>query len=170
MINETSRGGVGTTVDEDGKPGEAARIERLRVSRARPLPVTARAIGVWAVIALFVSGVHLSFFGVAFRESWYAPLHFLWVVACASVVSWLCVCPCERKIASIWLSVLFVAVSCGITWGATRVPWGGAIVGEKSVPLPGVLLICAELVLVAVSALLASSLTARSEKASDSAV
>lgn len=106
-------------------------------------------------VSILVAGLHLSFFDPVFRESWYAPLHFLWVVAGACGVSWWCLRPDARRRIALLQAATFVAVSCGITWAVARVSWGGWIAGEARLPLAGGLLVLASVSLVVAPAFIA---------------
>ena len=110
--------------------------------------ITGRRLCVWISVSILVAGLHLCFFDRAFRETWYAPLHFLWVVVGACGVSWWCLRPGARRRIALLQAATFVAVSCGITWAVARVPWGGWIAGEARLPPAGGLLVLASVSLV----------------------
>ena len=122
------------------------------------MPVGGRTICVWGLISIVVAGLHLSLFVPEFRETWYAPLHFLWVVAGASGVSWWCLRgrrSDRRRWTALVQAVAFVVVSCGISWAVARVPWGSGVAREARLPLSGALLVFASFFLMAVSLFLA---------------
>ena len=82
-------------------------------------------------------------------------MHFLWVVAGACGVAWWCLRPGGRRRTALVQAVVFVVVSCGISWAVARVPWGNGLAREVRVPLSGALLIFASFSLAAVSLFLA---------------
>ena len=130
-----------------------AFCDRLRDAPCREVRITARALFVWVLVSIVVSGFHLSLFAPAFRETWYAPLHFLWVVAISSTVAWLCLRSRGTGRGSLLQAALLLVVSGALSWAVTRVAWGVGIVGETRLPLGGAFLVFASLLLLAVSIL-----------------
>ena len=136
-------------------------LESCRELGVRQVPVSGRTVCVWALVSTVVSGLHLSLFVPAFRESWYAPVHFLWVVVCACGVSLWCLRPGAPRRIALVQTVVFLVVSCGLSWAVVRVPWGSGIAREASgiaqegrLPLSGALLVFASFSLVVVSVFL----------------
>ncbi len=110
---------------------------------------------IWVSISTLFAGLNLWLFAPAFRETWYAPLHFLWVIAGACGVSWWCLHPCARRRTALLQAAALLAMACGISWSVSRVSWGGWIAGEARLPMAGGVLVLVTASLVAVAALIA---------------
>lgn len=102
----------------------------------------------WLFVTVMFTGTHLALFGEELRESWYGPLHFLWVIACSCEISWWCLRPDVKRSSVILQVSVFALCSYGITWAVERAAWGGGAVGSAQVPLDGLFLIGAALFLV----------------------
>ncbi len=126
------------------------RCFQLGNGRLRHVQVTRYVFVTWLLVTPIFTGTHLALFGREFRESWYGPLHFLWVIACSCEISWWCWRPDVKRSSAILQASVFALCSYGITWAVERVAWGGGVGASVQLPLDGLFLIGAALFLVVI--------------------
>ncbi len=97
-----------------------------------PVSLSRCQIFCWMGVTGLFLGSHLALFSAQLLESWYGPLHLLWVVGCSQLLC--CHWFHSAKSPLVWFLWLLTYVT---TWLASELTWGSPVTGQSVLPLAG---------------------------------